>query len=68
MTNMEPNPPAVPGGPALMIDMLSQLDVDYWCQIFHVSPAQLREAVHHAGHQAVEVSRYLRRKGFLGTA
>ena len=57
-----------PQGPALMIDMLSQLDVDYWCQIFHVSPAQLREAVHHAGHQAVEVSRYLRSKGYMGTA
>ena len=49
-----------------MIDMLSQIDVDYWCQIFHVSPAQLREAVHHAGHQAVEVSRYLRSKGSTG--
>lgn len=57
-----------PQGPALMIDMLSQIDVDYWCQIFHVSPAQLREAVHHAGHQAVEVSRYLRSKGYIGTA
>jgi len=56
-----------PQGPALMIDMLSQIDVDYWCQIFHVSPAQLREAVHHAGHQAVEVSRYLRSKGYTGT-
>lgn len=51
-----------------MINMLSQIDVDYWCQIFHVSPAQLREAVHHAGHQAVEVSRYLRSKGYTGTA
>ncbi len=66
---MDPNQSAAaPGGPALMIDMLSQIDVDYWCQIFHVSPAQLREAVQHAGHQAVEVSRYLRSKGYIGTA
>ena len=67
MSNMDSNQSAVPGGPALMIDMLSQIDVDYWCQIFHVSPAQLREAVHHVGHQAVEVSRYLRSKGYTGT-
>lgn len=57
-----------PQGPALMIDLLSQGDVDYWCQIFHVSPAQLREAVHHAGHQAIEVSRWLRSKGYTGAA
>ena len=65
---MDQSPPAnPPQGPALMIDLLSQIDVDYWCQIFHVSPAQLRDAVQHAGHQAIEVSRYLRSKGYTGT-
>lgn len=55
-------------GPSFIIDMLSQIDVDYWCQIFGVSPAHLREAVHHAGHEAVDVARYLRSKGSAGPA
>jgi hypothetical protein len=38
------------------------MDVAYWCRIFDVSVDQLREAVHHAGHQAHEVSRYLSQK------
>ena len=53
--------------PAQIIDLLRETDVAYWCQIFGVSPAQLREAVHHAGHQAPEVARYLRGKGYTGT-
>ena len=42
-----------------VIDLTSQTDVQYWCRIFDVSMAQLREAVHHAGHLAEEVQRYL---------
>jgi hypothetical protein len=38
------------------------MDVAYWCRIFDVSIEQLREAVHHAGHQAHEVRRYLSQK------
>ena len=58
---------AVVRGPSFIIDMLSQIDIDYWCQIFGVSPAHLREAVHHVGHEAVDVARYLRSKGYAGT-
>jgi len=36
--------------------------VQYWCRIFDVSMDELRDAVHHAGHQADEVERYLRHK------
>jgi hypothetical protein len=54
--------------PSQSIDLLSQIDTDYWCQIFHVTPAQLREAVQGAGPQAVDVSHYLRTKGYLGTS
>ena len=41
------------------IDLTRQLDVAYWCRIFDVSIEQLRDAVHHAGHQVQEVQRYL---------
>ena len=44
---------------AQLIDLTRQMDVAYWCRIFDVSAAQLREAVHHAGHQVQEVRRYL---------
>lgn len=47
---------------AQRIDLTQQMDVAYWCRIFDVSIDQLREAVHHAGHQAHEVSRYLSQK------
>ena len=47
---------------AQLIDLTRQMDVAYWCRIFDVSAAQLREAVHHAGHQVQEVQRYLRRQ------
>jgi hypothetical protein len=41
------------------IDLTRAADVAYWCRIFDVSIEQLREAVHHAGHQVAEVHRYL---------
>jgi len=44
------------------IDLTRQLDVAYWCRIFDVSIEQLRDAVHHAGHQVQEVQRYLQQK------
>lgn len=44
------------------IDLTQQMEVAYWCRIFDVSVAQLREAVHHAGHQVHEVRRYLSRE------
>jgi len=45
-----------------VIDLTSQTDVQYWCRIFDVSMAELRAAVHHAGHRVEEVQRYLREK------
>ena len=56
-----PSSPAT-GRPAFTIDLVSQIDVDYWCQIFDVSPEQLREAVQQVGHEAIDVARYLRGK------
>jgi hypothetical protein len=44
------------------IDLMRQTDVVYWCRIFDVTIEQLREAVHHAGHQVQEVQRYLQNK------
>jgi len=44
------------------IDLTRQTDVQYWCRIFDVDMDQLRDAVHHAGHQVDEVERYLRQK------
>jgi hypothetical protein len=44
------------------IDLMRQTDVVYWCRIFDVTIEQLREAVHHSGHQAQEVQRYLHHK------
>jgi len=46
---------------ARRIDLTQQTDVQFWCRVFDVSIDQLREAVHHAGHQVEEVERYLRR-------
>lgn len=48
--------------PAQRIDLTREMEVAYWCRVFDVSMAQLREAVHHAGHQVQEVQRYLSRK------
>jgi hypothetical protein len=49
-------------GESRRIDLTRQTDVQYWCRIFDVSMDELRDAVHHAGHQVEEVERYLRRK------
>ena len=51
-----------PAAQAQRIDLTRQMDVAYWCRVFDVSIEQLREAVHHAGHQVQEVQRYLRNK------
>jgi len=45
-----------------LIDLTQQMDVQFWCRIFDVSMDELRDAVHHAGHQVEEVERYLRHK------
>ena len=45
-----------------LIDLRQQMDVQYWCRVFDVSMDELRDAVHHAGHQVEEVERYLRQK------
>ena len=62
MADTPSSPAPAPGGPAFTIDLVSQIDVAYWCQIFDVSPEQLREAVQQVGHEAVDVARYLRGK------
>ena len=46
--------------PARRIDLTRDTDVNFWCRVFDVSREQLRDAVHHAGHQADAVERYLR--------
>lgn len=45
-----------------LIDLTKQGDVQFWCRVFDVSMDQLRDAVHHAGHQVEDVERYLREK------
>ena len=42
-----------------VIDLTHQMDVAYWCRIFDVCIDELRDAVHHAGHEVTEVHRYL---------
>jgi hypothetical protein len=54
--------PSSPAESPRLIDLTRQTDVQYWCRVFDVSMAQLRDAVHHAGHQVKEVERYLREK------
>lgn len=41
------------------IDLTRGMEVAYWCRIFDVSIDQLRDAVHHAGHEVPQVRRYL---------
>jgi hypothetical protein len=53
---------STPGPGARVIDLTDQTDVQFWCRVFDVSMDQLRDAVHHAGHQIEEVERYLRQK------
>lgn len=47
---------------ARRIDLTRETDVLFWCRVFDVDMAELRDAVHHAGHQVDEVERYLRQK------
>jgi hypothetical protein len=41
------------------IDLTRETDVVFWCRVFDLTIEELRNAVHHAGHQAAEVRRYL---------
>ena len=45
---------------ARIIDLTRQTDVQFWCRVFDLTMEQLRDAVHHAGHEVAEVERYLR--------
>ena len=45
-----------------LIDLTRTMEVAYWCRVFDVSMDQLRDAVHHAGHQVPEVRKYLAAK------
>jgi len=59
---METKPlPAEPPKSQHVVDLTRATDVAYWCRIFDVSIDQLRDAVHHAGHQVEEIRRYLDR-------
>jgi len=49
-----------------VIDLTSQTDVQFWCRVFDVDMAQLRDAVHHAGHTVEEVQRYLAKRQGTG--
>jgi hypothetical protein len=51
---------STPSDTTQRIDLTRQVEVQYWCRIFDVSMDQLRDAVHHAGHQVDHVGRYLR--------
>ena len=56
------NNTAKPSEGVRLIDLTQQTDVQFWCRVFDLSMAELRDAVHHAGHQVEEVERYLRQK------
>ena len=51
-----------PPDPARRIDLTRETEVNFWCRVFDVSREQLRDAVHHVGHQADAVERYLRQR------
>lgn len=55
-----------PSDTSRRIDLTRETDVLYWCRIFDVDMHQLRDAVHHAGHQVEEVRRYLQSRGAQG--
>lgn len=57
------NTNATHGDGAQRIDLTRQTDVLYWCRMLDVTMEELRDAVHHAGHQVEEVQRYLRGRG-----
>ncbi|MBE7940931.1 MULTISPECIES: DUF3606 domain-containing protein [Ramlibacter] len=44
-----------------LIDLTRQTDVAFWCRVFDLDMAELRDAVHHAGHEVAEVRRWLER-------
>ena len=54
--------PSQPTDAPRRIDLTKGTDVQFWCRVFDVTMDQLRDAVHHAGHQVDEVERYLRQK------
>ena len=56
------NNTAKPSEGVRLIDLTQQTDVQFWCRVFDLSMAELRDAVHHAGHQVEEVERDLRQK------
>jgi hypothetical protein len=56
------NNTAKPSESPRLIDLTQQTDVQFWCRVFDLDMAELRDAVHHAGHQVEEVERYLRQK------
>ena len=58
-----PSKPGTGDKPGQNVDLLKETDVAYWCEIFGVEPARLREAVQAVGDNAVDVSGYLRGKG-----
>ena len=45
------------------VNLSSEPDIAYWCEIFGVDPTQLRVAVQATGPRAVDVGRYLKLKG-----
>ena len=56
--------PSTPSAtPNQEIDLRKETDIGYWCEIFGVDPTQLRQAVQATGPRAVDVARYLQRKG-----
>ena len=56
------NNTAKPAEGVRLIDLTQQTDVQFWCRVFDLSMAELRDAVHHAGHEVEAVERYLRQK------
>jgi hypothetical protein len=56
------NNTAKPSEGLRLIDLRQQTDVQFWCRVFDLSMAELRDAVHHAGHEVEAVERYLRQK------
>lgn len=51
-----------PSETARIIDLTRQTDIQFWCRVFDLTMEQLRDAVHHAGHEVAEVERYLRHR------
>jgi hypothetical protein len=48
------------------IDLLSDMDVAYWCRALDVDHTELRRAVQHVGPRADAVARYLARQRDAG--